>query len=216
MTEHDSLSAAYDAMAADHRDQPEEPASPARELVSTIGANLRQLRARNGFSLEKLAALSGVSRGMIGQIENGKSTPTVALLARLAEALGVELLNLLVAQQVPVTKVLRRAKARTVQASSGKFVARSLSRPPLTGVEFFEVALARGHFEEGQRQPAGTWAHIAVASGIVTVTIAGEPATTLAAGDAMIFSADSVHGFHNVGDDEAVIYTVLSNLSPRA
>jgi transcriptional regulator with XRE-family HTH domain len=180
------------------------------DLPATVGSNLRRLRGRQGLSLEKLASLSGVSRGMIGQVETGKSTPTVGLLSHLAEALGVELVSLLVAQQAPTTKVLRRARANTIQASNGKFVARALSRWETPGVEFLEIAIARSHFEEGERRAPGTRAHVAVSSGIVVVTIAGEPSTTLAAGDAIIFAADSVHGYHNVGDDEATLYVVLS------
>jgi transcriptional regulator with XRE-family HTH domain len=180
------------------------------DLPATVGSNLRRLRARQGLSLEKLANLSGVSRGMIGQVETGKSTPTVGLLSRLAEALGVELVSLLLAQQAPTTKVLRRARAKTIQASNGRFVARALSRRETPDIEFLEIAIARSHFEEGERRSPGTRAHIAVASGIVVVTIAGEPSTTLAAGDAIIFAADAVHGFHNVGDEEAILYVVLS------
>ncbi len=187
----------------------EPPTKAAADLPSTVGSNLRRIRARNGLSLEKLASLSGVSRGMIGQIETGKSTPTVGLLSRLAEALDVELVSLLIAQQAPITKVLRRGRTKTIQASNGKFVARSLSRRDTPGVEFSEVVIARSHFEEGERRAPGTRAHVAVASGIVVVTIAGEPSTTLAAGDAIIFAADAVHGFHNVGDDEAILYTVV-------
>ena len=97
-------------------DTPDAPYVPdittksAIDLPATVGSNLRRLRARSGYSLERLASVSGVSRGMIGQIETGKSTPTVGLLSRLAEALDVELVSLLVAQQAPTTTILRRAR----------------------------------------------------------------------------------------------------------
>jgi len=215
MADHDGL-AAYEPERADAASAfADEPAQPKLALVSVISANLRRLRARQRLSLEKLAAISGVSRGMIGQIETGKSTPTVGLLARLAEALDVELPSLLAAEQTPSTKVMRRSRARTVQGSDGKYVARALSRADVTGVEFFEVVLARGHFEQMERGPAGAWAHIAVAVGIVMVTIPGEDTVTLAAGDAMLFAADALHGLHNLGDEEAVVYMVLSSLGPH-
>ncbi|MCK9910817.1 cupin domain-containing protein, partial [Microbacteriaceae bacterium K1510] len=57
----------------------------------------------------------------------------------------------------------------------------------------------------------GVMAHVVVASGIVVVTVAGEQPATLAARDAIIFPADAVHGYHNVGDQEAVLYVTLSN-----
>lgn len=40
-----------------------------RDVPAIVGSNLRRLRKAQGFSLERLAELSGVSRAMLGQIE---------------------------------------------------------------------------------------------------------------------------------------------------
>ena len=42
-----------------------------------VGGNLRRFRADRALTLEKLAALSGVSRAMLSQIELEQSTPTM-------------------------------------------------------------------------------------------------------------------------------------------
>lgn len=180
------------------------------DLPAAVGANLRRLRARSGLSLEKLAGISGVSRGMIGRIEMGRSTPTVGLLSRLAEALGVQLVSLITVRETPAASVLRHGRSTTIETSGGKFVMRPLSKRQPDGIEFFEIAIARSHFEEGERRGSGVIAHVVVARGIVVVTVAGEQPATLAARDAIIFPADAVHGFHNVGDHEAVLYVTLS------
>lgn len=185
-------------------------ARPSEDLAATVGANLRRLRARSGLSLEKLASLSGVSRGMIGRIEMGRSTPTVGLLSRLAEALGVQLVSLISVREAPAASVLRHGRSTTIETSGGKFVMRPLSKRRPEGIEFFEIAIARSHFEEGERHAPGVMAHVVVARGIVVVTVAGEQPATLAARDAIIFPADALHGFHNVGDQEAVLYVTLS------
>src|SRR5689334_13134976 len=59
------------------------------ELSAAVGRNLRRIRTRQGLSLERLAKVTGVSRAMLGQIENVKSTPTIALLWKIATALNV-------------------------------------------------------------------------------------------------------------------------------
>lgn len=184
---------------------------PKFDLPATVGANLRRLRARSGLSLEKLASLSGVSRGMIGRVEMGRSTPTIGLLSRLAEALDVQLVSLISVREQPSSNVLRHGRSTTIETSGGKFVMRPLSKRRNDGIEFFEIAIARAHFEEGERRAPGTMAHVVVASGIVVVTVAGESPATLAARDAIIFPADAVHGYHNVGDQEAVLYVTLSH-----
>src|SRR6476620_9159909 len=64
-----------------------ESASP--DLVPILGANLRRLRSKRGLSLERLAKLSTVSRAMLSQVELGYSAPTINVIWRIANALGV-------------------------------------------------------------------------------------------------------------------------------
>ena len=54
------------------------------DLAHVLGRNLRRLRTRQGLSLERLAKVSGVSRAMLGQIELGRSVPTIGLLWKVA------------------------------------------------------------------------------------------------------------------------------------
>src|SRR3954467_14072950 len=50
------------------------------DIGPIVGRNLRRLRIQRGHSLERLAKLFGVRRAMLGQIELGRSVPTVNLL----------------------------------------------------------------------------------------------------------------------------------------
>lgn len=59
-----------------------------RELV---GRNVRRLRVAQGISQERLAYDSGVDRSYLGGMERGEANPTVDVLERLAETLGVGL-----------------------------------------------------------------------------------------------------------------------------
>lgn len=59
-----------------------------------IAKRIRDLRKARGYTLEDLAESSGVSRSTISMIERKESSPTAALLGRLADALGVTLATL--------------------------------------------------------------------------------------------------------------------------
>src|SRR5262252_11029837 len=61
----------------------------APDLNQRIAERVRELRARQGLSLEALASKSGVSRSMISVIERGESSPTAVVLEKLATGLGV-------------------------------------------------------------------------------------------------------------------------------
>ena len=181
------------------------------DLASIVGQNLRRARTRQGHSLERLAKLSGVSRAMLGQIETGKSTPTITLLWKVATALDVPFANLLAAQSASGTALLRREAAKVLSASDGRFTSRALF--PFENerrVEFYELRLAPNHREDAAAHAPGTKENLIVAKGAVEISTARERAVTLAEGDAMLFEADVRQSYRNLGSTEAVLYLVMT------
>lgn len=59
--------------------------------LSTLGAVIRQERLKRGLSQESLAALCGLSRAYVGEIERGEVNVSFLTLVALAEGLGVTL-----------------------------------------------------------------------------------------------------------------------------
>jgi XRE family transcriptional regulator, regulator of sulfur utilization len=57
------------------------------DLSLHIGQTLRDLRQQRGWSLDKTAQATGVSKAMLGQIERGESSPTVVTLWRISSGL---------------------------------------------------------------------------------------------------------------------------------
>lgn len=129
---------------------------PSAELPTIVGNNLRRLRRRQGHSLERLAQLSGVSRAMLGQIETGKSVPTISLLWKVANALAVPFAHLLTAPDNHGTVVLRREQAKLLSSNDSRFVSRALF--PFEAdrrVEFYKLRLAPLHREIAEPHTAG-------------------------------------------------------------
>src|ERR1700753_2289823 len=62
-----------------------------RALGAHPASQVRALRGQRGWSLERLARASGVSRSMLSQIERNDANPTVAVALAIASALGVTL-----------------------------------------------------------------------------------------------------------------------------
>src|SRR5690242_3154354 len=63
------------------------PAEPAMDIA--VGRRIRDLRRVRQFSLETVAARTDLSIGFISQIERGLSSPSLRVLATLADVLGV-------------------------------------------------------------------------------------------------------------------------------
>ncbi len=96
------------------------------ELGVLVGNNLRRLRTRNGYSLETPGeALRGQPR-MLGQIELGRSVPTIALLWKVARALDVPFATLLETRTPQSTVVFRLADAKVLRSIDGSFTSRAL------------------------------------------------------------------------------------------
>ena len=65
------------------------------EIAAALARNLRDLRRARGLSLDALAGLARVSRGMLLQIEGQRVNPSLATLVRIADALDVSVSALL-------------------------------------------------------------------------------------------------------------------------
>ncbi|WP_449233425.1 helix-turn-helix domain-containing protein [Azospirillum doebereinerae] len=176
-----------------------------------LGRNLRRLRTRQGLSLERLARVSGVSRAMLGQIELGRSAPTITLLWKIARALEVSIAALTSTSAQEGVVVLRQSQAKTLSTADGLV----LTRPLFPGdgdrrVEFHEMLLHPQAAEDRAPHPAGTVEHLVVAVGSVEVTVGGAR-HRLERRDAILFDADVRHAVRNLGDGDALLYLVLSH-----
>jgi len=59
------------------------------KMLQSIGRNIRFLRESNGFSQEILSQKAGLHRSYIGHIERGEGNLTISNLCRIAAALHI-------------------------------------------------------------------------------------------------------------------------------
>lgn len=65
------------------------------EICARLGQNLRRLRRERGWSQEEFAFKAGIHRTYASDLERGARNPTITVVAKLAEALGVSAASLL-------------------------------------------------------------------------------------------------------------------------
>ena len=65
--------------------------TPLHPILKRLGGQVRQLRARKGWSQEHLADEAGVDRSYMSGIERGVRNVSVLTSAKIAKALGVSL-----------------------------------------------------------------------------------------------------------------------------
>jgi transcriptional regulator with XRE-family HTH domain len=150
------------------------------ELRVIIGRNLRRIRLQQGLSLERLAKRSGVSRAMLGQIETGKSTPTIGLLWKISTSLAVPFASLIAIGNSEGIIVLRREGSKLLSSNQGQFTSRALF--PFDSerrTEFYELRLAPLYCENTEAHAAGTRENLVVAKGAVEIVVGSARRATL-------------------------------------
>ncbi len=174
-------------------------------------ATLRAKRREYGWSLDKAARETGVSKAMLGQIERGESSPTVATLWKIATGLHCSLSSLL--EPIPTATsagvVYRSSGAiRSQPASEGMLVAPLFPYERRFAFELFELTLLPGYERYSDAHEAGVTEHVIVLRGHMEVLVEGAW-MKLAEGQAVRFSADRAHGYRNTSERPAVFHNLI-------
>jgi XRE family transcriptional regulator, regulator of sulfur utilization len=153
---------------------PSRPAVNDSAVSVLVGRNLRRLRKQHRLSLEALARHSGVSRAMLGQIEQGKSIPSIKTLWQVAQALGVSVAWFLEAGHDTQVLLIAPSADSTLGLRQGEGELRSLQQLG-DGVKdaFYELRLAPGAVLS---LPAATTArrvNVVVSSGALQADVDG-------------------------------------------
>ncbi|MEY4982040.1 MAG: hypothetical protein RIR62_306 [Pseudomonadota bacterium] len=175
--------------------------NPRSDIHDRLATNLREARKARGLSLDAVAKLSGVSRSMVSQIERGESSPTVATLWNLTQALQVDFAGLLEDKPQAGIDVTRAAAAPVIARAAGVRI-RILSPAETVGEhEVYDLSFAAGAALVSDPHSAGCREHLTVIEGQLSVT-SGEDHATLGAGDTARYPADRPHAIR-AGDAAA-------------
>lgn len=172
------------------------------DFQQLLAARLRQLREQQGWSLEALAELAGVSRSNISSIERGQSSPTAAVLDRLATALGIPLASLFAGlQSTPSESPCYRHDEQAVWVDP----ASGYQRRRLTALQGAPLQMVEVTFPAGQRvryEPLPLAAHwhqqIWMLAGEMQIATA-EASWHLLTGDCLCMGIDGGTEFFNPG-----------------
>lgn len=176
-----------------------------------LSQRLKTLRSDRGWSLDKTASHTGVSKAMLGQIERGESSPTVATLWKIATGFHVSLSSLL--EPIPEQNegiTIRSADHLRQQTAQGEMLVASLfPYEAQYGFEMFELTIQPGYQRLSDPHDPGVTEHIVVLEGQLDIMYRGQW-ETLSKGAAIRFPADTVHGYRNTGADSAVFLDLIS------
>ncbi|QKW05343.1 helix-turn-helix transcriptional regulator [Streptomyces sp. NA04227] len=183
------------------------------QLTQSLARNLKRWRGERGYTLDALAARSGVSRGMIIQIEQARTNPSVGTTVKLADALGISITTLLDYEQGPQVRVVPAEQAvrmwSTDAGSRAILLVGTEKRGPL---ELWSWRLMPGEGSSSDAHPPGTVEMLQVTAGVLTLDVDGE-AHSVPAGSSATFESGVPHAYRNEGT-EPVEMTLAVSVPP--
>jgi transcriptional regulator with XRE-family HTH domain len=179
------------------------------DIADEVARTLQALRTERGWSLDQLVARSGVSKGVLVAIEQGRSNPNLATLARLSDAFGVPVTRLVEVGDEPEVRITdpdeRRVLWRGPSGGTGTIL--GATEPPWA-TELWRWELKPAEAFGGDAHMPGTREMVAVERGRLTVVVAGET-YQVTAGQSARFSGGRPHRYSNTAEDDVVLTMVV-------
>lgn len=162
--------------------------------ASHLARNLASLRHTRSLTQDGLAKQAGVPRSTIANLESGEGNPSLAVLVKVAQALGVPIDELLASPRAMV----RRWKAdEVVLRSKGRGVTiRPLVPEPVPDAVVEVMDFAPGAVMGGTPHLPGTREFFTCLAGQVTIMVAGER-YHVGTGDVLAFPGNLPHSYQN-------------------
>jgi len=174
-----------------------------------------RLRRERGYSLDRFAERSGISKSMLSQIERDRTNPTVATVWRIAHALDVGIDSILApAVRTDATAIIPGHRTPAFASADGKMHWRILGPVELASrFEWYELRAEPRSRTLSEPHETGAIEHLSALSGELTVT-SGEHTFTVSAGSTARYRADVRHAIANEADAPAVALVVVTRMNP--
>lgn len=180
-----------------------------QQICQYLANTLKSLRTERGWSLDRAAKETGVSKAMLGQIERGESSPTIARLWKIADGFGVSLSHFIEPPLARQAVEVRQAdRLRQQPATDDMLVAPLFPFDSHFGFEMFELTLLPGYERYSEPHQTGVTEHVVVVDGALELFLEGEW-VALAKGEAVRFAADQPHGYRNRHQAPAVFHNLI-------
>lgn len=177
-----------------------------------VGDTLAALRQAQSLSLDELSRRAGVSKSMLSQIERAQTNPTVAVVWRLSNALGVpmgELLGNNPQPTQPAITVVPVHATPSLRSPDGLCELRILGPVELAGqFEWYALTLQVGGALESQAHEHGAREHLTTLSGTLEIC-SGIETQRLKNGETARYAVDRPHTIRNIGRTAASAWLVV-------
>jgi transcriptional regulator with XRE-family HTH domain len=173
-----------------------------------LGRKIRDLRLRRGLTVQQLAEATGLSKGFVSQVENGRTSPSLSTLQDLARSLETSVAYLVVEEdQAPY--VVRRSLRPSMSVNGSGSRVEVMSAQPRRNLELLHAELPPGVSMGDKRQFHDGEEVVLCVEGRIRL-LCGEHAVLLDPGDSCHFDGRVPHSIENAGESTARLFIALT------
>lgn len=175
-----------------------------------IAITLKNLRQQRGWSLDKAAQETGVSKAMLGQIERQESSPTVATLWKIATGFHTSFSSFLEEPTADMQDLVYCSDQSPILSHADEKIRINALFPfdEQLKFELFVIELLPGCEQLSTPHEYGVIEHIIVVSGTMEVLL-NKVWHPLQKGEGFRFNANQVHGYRNLGRESAFFHNII-------
>lgn len=175
-----------------------------------LARTLKEIRQARGWSLDRSAEITGVSKAMLGQIERGESSPTIATLWKIATGFEVSISCFLESAPKETGRAVVRdsAKIRQHPSADGMWIAPLFPFEACFGFEYLELTFEAGYERISAPHEANVSEIISVLDGELEI-LADGIWHRVHKGQSIRFAGDREHGYRNSGTGPCVVICVI-------
>ncbi|MEG3639939.1 XRE family transcriptional regulator [Magnetococcus sp. PR-3] len=167
-------------------------------MVSNLaGMRIRQLRSQRKLTQQALADMAEIPRATLATVEKDDANPSLAVVYKIASALGMSIDQLLVTEEERI-QVVPAQEMRWIESADGRY--RAVVVSPGNALHFFQqiFVLQPGAQYEGRPHPPGSEEYLHILEGELELELAGE-CKKLVPGDSGRFGGNVFHMYRNPG-----------------
>jgi XRE family transcriptional regulator, regulator of sulfur utilization len=179
-----------------------------------IGPRLQARRKERKLTLAELAAMAGVSRSILSEIERGNANPTYGTLWNLTRALKIDLNSLITGaseERSDRIDIQSQNLTPTIRSVDGSCTLQILSPADMVSiVEWYMLIFEPAGKLVSDPHGAGTTEHLHCTQGEIVVRSAGSE-MVVRAGETARYAADVPHSLTSPGQDGAKAFLVVAS-----
>jgi transcriptional regulator with XRE-family HTH domain len=176
-----------------------------------IGSTIRAIRKRKNITIAQICEATGLSQGFMSQVETNKTSPSIATLENIAQALNVPLAYLLLKKEERM-RIVRKGERTITTSGSDDLKVEHLSHSKNVRMRIIEFPPGAStgeipHAHEGEE------VHVVIKGRVYAEQ--GEDQAEFGEGDSFSWNACTPHLVRNAGEETAIvlisIYTESEN-----